>query len=404
VVGLPQEATINSSLLLIRPYQALLPKYLYYNLAGPKMQDLVQSRITGSATPHLFQKDIKTFELAIPPLAEQRRIVAAVEQLLEKVLAAREKLERVSDAMKRFRKAVIVAACSGRLTETWRVHNPNVQPIVDVLATLARTRRVELADQPEPEDELPAKWSVTTLGFLTEPKLKGRPCITSGSRGWAKYVGRSGRYFIRSENINTEYLRLDESVRVDPPMGAEADRTQVRPGDLLLTITGNNVGRTAVVPADCPQAHVSQHVAIIRVERGLYPDYLWLWLRSEHHGQRRLEHYGETKPGLNLEQVRDVVVHLPPIAEQKEIVRRVTALLQMADSIDQRAAAALQRVQALTQSILAKAFRGELVPTEAELARREKRTYETASELLDRIRAVAGETQKPKRRRSRASE
>jgi type I restriction enzyme S subunit len=78
---------------------------------------------------------------------------------------------------------------------------------------------------------------------------------------------------------------------------------------------------------------------------------------------------------------------VPPLPEQQEIVRRVDALFKLADRIEAKLAATRQRVDSLTQAILAKAFRGELVPTEAELARRENRPYEPAADLLARIRA-----------------
>ena len=89
-----------------------------------------------------------------------------------------------------------------------------------------------------------------------------------------------------------------------------------------------------------------------------------------------------------MEQVRSVWVDFPPLAEQHEIVRRVEALLARADRIEKRLATATRRVGTLTQAILAQAFRGELVPTEAELARQEGRDYEPASVLLERIRAA----------------
>src|SRR5262245_59618292 len=84
---------------------------------------------------------------------------------------------------------------------------------------------------------------------------------------------------------------------------------------------------------------------------------------------------------------REVQLSVPPIAEQHEIVRRVNALFKLADAMEKRLSLATQRADKLTQSILAKAFRGELVPTEAELARQEGRDYEPASKLLERIRA-----------------
>ena len=106
-----------------------------------------------------------------------------------------------------------------------------------------------------------------------------------------------------------------------------------------------------------------------------------------------------SQPDLGWRHIRGLLIPLPPTQEQHEIVRRVEALFQLADAIEKRVAAATKRADKLTQSILAKAFRGELVPTEAELARREGRDYEPASALLQRIQAE----RKPRASRSRRS-
>jgi type I restriction enzyme S subunit len=90
---------------------------------------------------------------------------------------------------------------------------------------------------------------------------------------------------------------------------------------------------------------------------------------------------------LNLKMLKGLPIPLPPVIEQYEIVRRVEEMFKLADAVDKRVKAATARAEKLTQAILAKAFRGELVPTEAEFARREGRPYETASELLSRIKS-----------------
>ncbi len=82
-----------------------------------------------------------------------------------------------------------------------------------------------------------------------------------------------------------------------------------------------------------------------------------------------------------------MVVPIPPLIEQQEIIRRVEAMFKLANAVEKQVASATMRAEKLTQSILAKAFRGELVPTEAELARRDGRSYESASELLSRIKS-----------------
>ncbi len=104
---------------------------------------------------------------------------------------------------------------------------------------------------------------------------------------------------------------------------------------------------------------------------------------------------------LNQAALFEAPIRIAPLAEQREMERAVRALLEHADSIEQRAKSALRQVEMLPQAILAKAFRGELVPTEAELARREGRSYEPASELLARLKCSSnGESKQPRAKRA----
>lgn len=116
--------------------------------------------------------------------------------------------------------------------------------------------------------------------------------------------------------------------------------------------------------------------------------YLNIFLNSPQHGRAQYERfiYGAGRPHLSFDQLKATVITVPSPTEQGIIVRRVDALFTLADAIEQRVAVAKARADALPQAILARAFRGELVPTEAELARREGRDYEPASVLLERIK------------------
>lgn len=306
--------------------------------------------------PGLSKAHILDHSIGLPPLAEQKRIAKKVEGLLARVNAARDRLARVPAILKRFRQSVLAAACSGRLTEDWR----------DGPLSGADDRRA------------------TTI--LDETTL-----ITSGSRGWAKYYADDGPLFIRAQNINTDRLRLDGVAHVDPPRSAEGSRTRVQKYDILITITGANVTKSALVEENVGEAYVSQHVALVRPREPESAPFLFLWIVSPAHGRSKLEEdaYGAGKPGLNLTNIREVEIQLPALAEQHEIVRRVDALFALADAIEARLAVARGRTDKLTQSILNRAFRGQLVPTEAELARREGRDYETAEQLLERIRATS---------------
>ena len=123
-------------------------------------------------------------------------------------------------------------------------------------------------------------------------------------------------------------------------------------------------------------------------DKNLCPaEYLEYFIRTV---QANLDQFAPatSQKNINIAILSDVAVPLPPSTEQHEIVRRVEALLNLADVIEKRVAAATNRAENLIQSILGKAFRGELVTTEAELARQEGRSYESASVLLSKIKTL----------------
>jgi type I restriction enzyme S subunit len=102
--------------------------------------------------------------------------------------------------------------------------------------------------------------------------------------------------------------------------------------------------------------------------------------------------------GVSGADIKRQPIAVPPLPEQQEIVRRIETLFRLADAIEKRVTAASARAEKLTQAVLAKAFRGELVPTEAELARREARDYEPAARLLERMQAERTSADSPGRR------
>ncbi|MCI0351454.1 MAG: restriction endonuclease subunit S [Acidobacteriales bacterium] len=394
-------AVFASYLIRFRALPPISGEFISIFMKSPAYWSAIADESAGIAIPNVNASKLKQIELPLPPLAEQKRIVAKVEELLARVNAARDRLARVPAILKRFRQAVLAAACSGRLTAAWRLGNGNSNGARSLLQEILRDRPkrvvaqgVSKADIPrEPNEahviDAPEQWAITSLDQLS--------ClVTSGSRGWAKYYSESGPMFIRAQDINTDKLGLDDVARVQPPDGAEGRRTRVQAFDLLVTITGANVTKSAMVPCDISEAYVSQHVALVRPVDTATATFLFLWIVSPEHGRAKLlaDAYGAGKPGLNLDNIKEVRVALPPLAEQREIVRRVEALFRLADAIERRVAGATARADKLTQAILAKALRGQLVATEAELARRESRPYEPASALLARIRNNSADVQR----------
>jgi type I restriction enzyme S subunit len=214
--------------------------------------------------------------------------------------------------------------------------------------------------------------------------------ITSGSRDWTKFYRKDGPCtFIMAQNVRP--MKFDSTYRqgVAPPAG---DRDRVRTktiiDDILVTIVGANTGDSCRVSRSLKEYYVCQSVALVRPALPGISRFLEIFLNSQAHGvtQFREFMYGQGRPHLSFDQIRSTAIFLPPLAELEEIVRRVGALLAIADRLEARYEKARVQVDKLTQSTLSKAFRGELVPTEAALAKAEGRDYETAEQLLARIR------------------
>ena len=353
-------------------------------------------------------------DFPVPPVKEQRRIVAKLEALQARSRRARQALDAVPPLLEKLRQSILAAAFRGDLTRDWRAKHKDVEPASKLLERIRVERRkkweeAELAKlkakgKTPKGDEWKAKYKepkpvhATELSDLPEgwcwasiEELTG--LVTSGSRGWAEYYAEAGPLFIRSQDINADTLRLGEVAHVQVPASAEGARTRVRRFDLLITITGANVTRCAWVVEDPGDAYVSQHVALVRPVSGSASPFLHLWLVAETGGRKQLKKaaYGLGKPGLNLDDVATVRVPLAPAAEQIEMVTRVSQRLGVATSTDLSLKALFLGLEHLERSTLGAAFRGELVPQDP--------TDEPAEVMLA-LQGVNGANQTTKRRRT----
>ena len=212
--------------------------------------------------------------------------------------------------------------------------------------------------------------------------------VGSGStpRGGESAYQSEGIPLIRSMNVHFDGFRRDGLAFLDAAQAAALKNVEVKANDVLLNITGASIGRVTSAPAEMAGARVNQHVCIIRPDDRLESSYLRWFLASP--TQQRLINgieSGATRQALTKEKILDFEVPVPPIARQGEIVAELEKQFSRLDE----AVANLQRVQANLKrykaSVLKDAVEGRLVPTEAELARREGRTFETGEQLLQRI-------------------
>jgi type I restriction enzyme, S subunit len=319
------EAATNQAVCGIFVPEGVETKYLFYFLLKHRRELIKQG--AGGAQPNISQGIVRDVEVPIAPLPEQRRIVARIEELFSRLDAGVAALRHAKAQLQRYRQSVLAAAVTGQLTQAWREQHGLTM-----------------------ED-----WRQTTLG--DESAL-----VTSGSRGWAKYYAEDGPPFVRAQNIKTDALVLDDLAHVRPPAGSEGARTQVFENDLLITITGANVTKSALVKQPLGEAYVSQHVALVRPVNPDHAPFLYYAIISPRNGRAFLEEkaYGAGKPGLNLTNVKEVPIGLPPLAEQRQIVAEVEARTTAIDHLEAELDRQITRSNRLRQSTLRAAFEGNL--------------------------------------------
>ena len=291
----------------IRNESLLDTGYLYRALSVVDYSGRTDRAVMGQT---LNKQKLKMLTIPLPPLDEQRRIAAILDK---------------ADAVRRKRKEAIA------LTED-----------------LLRSAFLEMFGDPVTN---PKGWRVQDLDSHLS-------FVTSGSRGWAKYYAESGDRFIRSLDVRMNYISDTESAYVNAPSGSEASRARVESGDVLLTITGSRIGRVAPVPKNYGVGYISQHVAILRTEHTILPQYLSFFLSLPSGGQRQIARmqYGQTKPGLNLSQIRRFQIPLPAVRHQKKFEE----FWQGHQSTVARQRMLSDEGDGLFNSLLQRAFQGDL--------------------------------------------
>jgi type I restriction enzyme S subunit len=366
---------------VLRPTGAVLPEYVYYFTDQESFRQDGAANMTGSVGQKRVPASwLASVDIPLPPLAEQQRIVAKVEELLGWVNAARERLAKVPALVNRFRESVLAAACSGKLTQDWRDKQCKFEAAKAMLERL-RLKPAHLRSDVDLAD-LPEGWtwvSLRTVMDQREPFCYG--VVQPGENN------PEGVFLVRAGDLDAGTVDVSNLRRIPRSIDAAYGRSRLTGGEVLVTVVGAGIGQSAIAPAACAGFNIARAVAKIPIRR-FSARYALRWLQSQKARTWMDNDAREVaRPTLNLQQLETLPLPLPPQAEQDEIVRRVDSLFALADKIEARVRSATARVEKITQAILAKAFRGELVPTEAELARQDDRTYEPVAALLERIRS-----------------
>ena len=362
--------------------------------------------ISGSAQPKLNQKNLNRIEIPLAPLNEKRRIVAKIKALKARSQRVKEELEAIAPLLDQFRQSVLAAAFRGDLTADWREKNPDVETASVLLERIRaeRHRRWEEAElekmkaqgktpkddkwkekykEPESVDdsqlpELPDKWCWATLDQLLFSLRNGLSKRPEDQPPGIPILRISA---VRSMEVNTSDIRFY-------PIDAAEDISSylLKLGDLLFTRYNGSrsfVGVCGLVPNLTHDLLYPDKLIRGQVVDKLlcFSEYLELACNfgvSRSHIESHIK-TSAGQQGIAGSDLKCTPIPLPPVAEQYKIVQAVNQQFSATQSLAAMADESAKNVQLLDQSILAKAFRGELVPQDP--------NDEPASVLLERIRA-----------------
>lgn len=324
-------AVPDSFIILIRTNEKTIKaKYLYYWFQTIESKILIEENTQGTTgITSIKSSAIKSFKLPLAPITEQKKIVAKLDSLMERINVNKERLDKIPQILKRFRQSVLAAAVAGKLTEDWREENK--------VKEKWRTETFEACIN-ELRNGLGAKPSLSPPGV---PILR----ISSVRPGSVDF--NDVRYYTAKENnIDKYYLNNTDLLFTRYNGSIEF---------LGVCALVNNVNGKIVYPDKLMRVRVNNEI--------LNPNYCEYFFQSE---TARSQVLGFAKSsagqnGISGGDLKKVIVTLPPIKEQEEIVSKIESLFTFADKIEERYTKAKQQLDKLPQSILAKAFRGELV-------------------------------------------
>ncbi|MGO5130588.1 restriction endonuclease subunit S [Mitsuokella jalaludinii] len=266
----------TSEIVVLKPNPEIITReYLAYFLRSSHFVKYINSKTTGAKMPRANIKVLKQAKVLCPNLDTQNQIVKIL-QKCTKIINARKKELMILDEL-----------VKARFIEFFG------DPVINIY-----------------------KYPEHMLGENVE-------FLTSGSRGWAKYYSKKGKMFITIKNVKDGQILTNNIQYITPPDNAEARRTKVQNGDLLISITAD-LGRTAVVPQEIAEkgAYINQHLMCVRLNKKvLLPEYVSFFMESEA-GKRQFyaKNQNAVKAGLNFDAIKTFKIMVPPLEKQNKYI------------------------------------------------------------------------------------
>ena len=330
-----KDGACNQQINAIIPVSSLFPKYIYYTICSPSLQSLIRKDAGQTTLPIMNKNNFCKLLFPLPPLAEQKRIVAKIEELLPKVEEygkVQEALDKLNEELpERLKKSILQEAITGRLVP----QDPNDEPASVLLDRIrkekaklvkeGKLKKKDLIETPISEDEIPFEipesWEWVRIGEIFNHS-SGKQLSSSNIEGTLhNYITTSNLYWGRFELDNLKSMYYKDS---------ELEKCTAKQGDLLVC-EGGDIGRSAIWPYDydiCLQNHVHR----LRPYDSRYTEFVFyiMWFYKD---IGLIGGKGIGIQGLSASALKSIIIPLPPLAEQKRIVAKIEEVFAEIDKL-----------------------------------------------------------------------
>ncbi len=361
---------------VLRPVSLIEPRYLYYYCISDNFVDAISSEQYGVSYPAVKDSQVRLQSIPLPPMNEQTRIVGKLDQIMAEINSIQKRLDKIPHILKKFRQSVYDSAAKGLFSSSWRNSNhlPETQALIE-MAYHVRQKEKGFKETFAEKDtfldiELPDNWVVLNLDKL---------CSTF-TYGTSKKSKKHGRIpVLRMGNIQGGIINWDDLVYTSDKH--EIEKYKLSSGDVLFNRTNSPelVGKTAIYRGEYEAIYAGYLIKISPPEY-LNPEYLNICLNTSFAKDYcwRVKTDGVSQSNINAKKLGKMPIPFCSLKEQEIIVERTLPLFAVADQIEEKYASAFERIDKILQSILQKAFGGELVPQDPK--------DEAASILLQKIK------------------
>jgi type I restriction enzyme S subunit len=370
-----EKSATNQQINTVIPNEKVEPKYLFHYLRT--IREWMENEASATTVAIINKTKFSAAPIRLPSSkADQKRIADKLDSVLAKVEAAQARLDKIPTILKRFRQSVLAAATSGELTKDWREENEPLDWDVEKLINVIYQKWLQ---EREKEFERKGKKPKTNTWLKKFPSVEPHSIIDNDwielslenvaevvdpnpSHRMPKYVA-DGMPFISSENIiSIETLNFEKGKKVtEEEVEKQKTRYEINEGTFAFTRIGT-IGKSVLLPN--PHNYgISHAMAVVNPYDEVVDSTYLIWVMNCESILKQAKHGVQSVgvPDLGIGKMKAFRIPIPSLNEQKEIVKRLNDLFEHANTVEKQYYAAKARLDKLTQSILAKAFRGELV-------------------------------------------